>query len=456
MKNQLFRRIISLVTAATVCLAALSGCSGTPEDPSGSRDRQTAETPERTEAPASVKDPNEGIWAENMNSVTVKEIRPDMEQDDFDLRFVKYISENTDGNYMVSPLSFRYALGLLLAGASGETKEELLKALGVSSEEEWIRRCLVFNGFTDFFKASLERDIEQYKDWKQKQWIDPESPEPFRALRVANSVWKRANITEDFKEGYKSSVSGNYAAEYRIFTPQNAVEKINEWASVKTEKMIEKLLPENYPTQNLAVVLMNALYFKDTWTSKFYEGATKEDVFHAKSGKTVRKEFMHQEEHFPYYEDAETKLVILPMEGGVYMAFVLGSQEKLPEKISSAEWKNVRVSIPKMDLESSFDHGELVSFLYDSGVRLAFDADCAAFSEMIDHDIYVDDIIQKTRIKLDEDGVEAAAVTAIMTRDTAFLPEEAKVFTADQPFSFYIYCTAEDTTSILFAGEIAE
>ena len=166
---------------------------------------------------------------------------------------------------------------------------------------------------------------------------------------------------------------------------------------------------------------------------------------------------MTNTDHFAYYEDEETKLVILPMEGGVSMAFVLGSSEGLSEKISKASSENVTVTIPKMDLETEFSHGEFVDFLKEYGVNLAFDSEMADFSAMIDHQVFVSDIIQKTRIKLDEEGVEAAAVTAIMVRDTAiFEPEEPKVFTADQPFSFYIYTTCNDTTAIMFAGEIVE
>ena len=59
--------------------------------------------------------------------------------------------------------------------------------------------------------------------------------------------------------------------------------------------------------------------------------------------------------------------------------------------------------------------------------------------------------------KLDEDGVEAAAVTAIMVTDTAYIePEQPKVFTADRPFSFFIYTTCNETTAVMFAGEMVE
>ena len=218
-----------------------------------------------------------------MNVRKTGNIRNTILTDSFDERFFAYLSVHAEGNYMASPLSFRYALGLLLAGAEGETKAELLQALGVSSEEEWIEHCLDFNGFVATFAADLEREREEYRYQKEQDWIPAGTPEPeiFRALRVANSVWKAERIKEEFKEGYKESVEKNYAAEYRSFTAENAVEKINEWADVKTEHMIDKLLPDDYDTSNLAVVLMNALYFKDAWWESFPEALTKEDDFHA-------------------------------------------------------------------------------------------------------------------------------------------------------------------------------
>ena len=194
-------------------------------------------------------------WAEKMNLRKMESVSYTMLSDSFDERFLAYLSEHAEGNYMASPLSFRYALGLLLAGAEGETKAELLQALGVSSEEEWIEHCLDFNGFVATFAADLEREREEYRYQKEQGWIPAGTPEPeiFRALRVANSVWKAERIKEEFKEGDKESVEKNYAAEYRSFTAENAVEKINEWADVKTEHMIDKLLPDDYDTSNLAV-----------------------------------------------------------------------------------------------------------------------------------------------------------------------------------------------------------
>ena len=109
-----------------------------------------------------------------------------------------------------------------------------------------------------------------------------------------------------------------------------------------------------------------------------------------------------------------------------------------------------------MDLETSFDQGELVDFLQANGVNLAFDPNQADFSRMIDCPVFVDDIIQKTRIKLDEEGVEAAAVTAMEVPTAGYIPDEPIEFRADRPFSFAIYANVGGTMATMFAGQIVE
>ncbi len=447
--------------AALILSGCLSGCGAAAKPGTAAAPGTAVQTEPEVQTPDCMEPavPSTGQWAEKLNVRKTENIRNAILPDNFDERFLAYISAHAEGNYMASPLSLRYALGLLLAGAEGETKTELLQALGVSSEEEWIEHCQDFNGFAETFAADLERERKEYRYQKEQGWIPSGTSEPeiFRTLRVANSVWKAERIAEEFKEGYKESVEKNYAAEYRSFNMANAVEKINEWADIKTEHMIDKLLPDDYDTSNLAVVLMNALYFKDAWRESFPEALTKEGDFHAQDGRTTRKAFMTREDRCSWYADDETELVILPMKGGVNMAFVLGSTEDLSEKIAKAETANVKVTIPKIDLETDFSNGELVNFLKEYGVSLAFDDGKADYSAMIDYQVFVSDIIQKTRIKLDEEGVEAAAVTAIVIEDSAYFePEKPKVFTADRPFSFYVYATCNDTTAMMFAGEIVE
>lgn len=394
---------------------------------------------------------------DGLNTDITEDLSDYMITNGFDETFISYIEKHTNENFMVSPLSFRYAIGLLLAGADGDTKSELLKALKVESVDEWTSFCIRFNAFSKKFYDGLNSDIKRYNQMVKEGYIGKNDAVPNRAMRVANSVWKREDIEADFTAEYREYISKNYGAEYYGFTEKNAVDKINGWVNEKTEKMIPKLLDDNYNTNNLAVVLMNALYYKNNWVDKFEKSGTKDGDFHTKDGKTVKKSFMEKTENYSYYSDEKTQMVILPMLGGVNMAFVLGDTSNITDKITSAKSQRVFVKIPKMDIETSLDNKELMNFLKESGVKTAFDSNKADFSKMIDHRIWVDDIIQKTKIKTDENGVEAAAVTAIMTKDTACpITDKVIEFVADKPFSFYIYADCDDITAILFAGKVVK
>ena len=451
-KNSL-QKILAAALAAVLFAMPLTGCLVKVNDRN-----ERLETPAevRTEAPTEAPMKEAENWAEHMNVIALKNDVQKMKASSFDEKLMSYLSENTGGNFMASPLSFRYALGLLLSGAEGETKAELLKALGVRDEQEWTDTCLRFNAFVEQYAEGFAHELSEYKKYVKQGYVPADSAEPYRALRVANSVWRNENLEKKFTEAYTEKVSKNYAAEYRTFLPENVVQKVNEWAGIKTEKMIERLLPDNYDARSLAVVLMNALYFKDSWRNEFYEGGTQTGDFKTKTGAVTQKEFMQQVDHFLYYKDDATELLVMPMKGGVNMVFVLGETDALAEKINKAESRKVRVKIPKIDLETSFERGEFVAFLKANGVSQAFD-DRADFSGMIDHPIFVGDIIQKTRIKLDEKGVEAAAVTAILMSESAMpQPEEPIEFNADRPFSFSIYANLDGEMATMFAGQIVE
>ena len=118
MKIAKLQKTVGLFCAAVMILSVLSACAVTP----AVQDSDSEEEPV--------------LWAEQISAEKTEIVSQTMNADPFDERLFEFLSRNAEGNYMASPLSFRYALGLLLAGAEGETKAELLNALGVSSEEE--------------------------------------------------------------------------------------------------------------------------------------------------------------------------------------------------------------------------------------------------------------------------------------------------------------------------------
>ena len=409
-------------------------------------EKQTEEITEKETEPAQTEAPHtEPATEAPTEPVTEPPVGPEktvyVDMDSFDVVLMNYLRSPEMGNYMISPLSFRYALGMLLAGASGQTLTELKDALGISDLNELEDFLKQFNSFAEGFNksAKYETDLKE-----------------IRSLQSANSVWKRNNIPRDFKEDYKMHL-GMYEAEMFDFDLSDVIKRVNDWADKKTNGMIPELLPQDYDTENLAVILMNALYFKSFFLESFETGS--KDNFLTMTNEIVEKDYIFNEGEFMYYKDSETELLTVPMRGNTAITFVLGSYENLTEKLGKAKPASAMVRIPKFEVETSLENKELVSFLYECGAHSVFGMD-ADLSAMIDWDIYVTDIIQKTKICLNETGVEAAAVTAIIARDKSMGSDDKIHFTLDRPFSFFIHTTESEWTGeknvIMFEGEIVE
>ncbi len=358
-------------------------------------------------------------------------------------------------NYMVSPLSFQYAIGMLLAGAEGETKTQLLNSLEIKDDESFEYYIKSFNAFTEQFNARKNAYKERYDKLseQEREYL----AKPAGVMRVANSVWKRDDV-KDFLDEYKSKLE-MYNAEHFSFIPSDIVDRANKWANDKTEGMIQRILPDDYDASELAVLLMNALYYKNGWKYQFNE-IGKLDFTDINNTK-VQKDYIFSTQSYKYYKDDSTELVVVPMQDDVFITFVIGNTENLDEKISKAEYKKVCVKIPEFEIESSFINNEFVSFLKNRGVVDSFDKEKADFGKMInlqeaDFNLYVEEIIQKTKIKLDKTGVEAAAVTAVAVYGLTSVmePEPVIEFTADKPFRFFIHSAYLPTCGNTTEGEL--
>ena len=475
------KRVIAAAAALIFCLSALCGCLEKPEGnhaassvTESATDHGTVPATETGKSGAEMSGTEtelreteaETTGAETAPEETEAKTTADTEPpavydiENFDAELMEFIASKTDDSFMISPLSFKYALGMLLAGAGGESKTGLMTALGIKNLSEFEDLIKEFNRFAEGFEDSFARELEEYREGVKKGWYGKDDPEPCRVLRVADSVWKRNDIPEDFKEDYKMRLQ-MYGAEHRGFDLSSVIRDVNDWANEKTEGMIPRLLPDDYDVSDLAVILMNALYFKNSWKDKFEKGAENGGDFTTADGKTVKKTFMSVSTGCRYYKDDKTELAAVKMNGNTEMVFVLGDLKNVADKIKKAENRDVTVKVPLFETETSLDKKELCDFLKSRGADEIFD-ERADFSEMTDRDIYVSDIIQKTKIKLDQNGVEAAAVTAVfMPEKSAY--EEPKTyieFTADRAFSYYIITAPSDWTSssgtVLFEGRLVK
>ena len=353
----------------------------------------------------------------------------------FDEALFDYIRENGQEkeNFMVSPVSLKAALCLAAAGAEGDTLDELLQAMRFDSEEEM-----------EAWFETVNAAVKEFAGW----YSDKD-----HGFAIANSIWNNTDQYGSFLEEYKAYVKNRYDAEAYEESAAELTDAVNNWCSEKTRGLINSISDDLSAS---ASVLVNALYLKSAWQEAFGE-FTWQDSFTDIDGNEVDKEFMQKTDDCKYYADDETQLVVIPLEGDKQFVAVLGDLDDLDDKISQALFQPVYIMMPKIEIGSTFTGETLIRFLQEEGAMKAFSGE-ADFSGMCKETAwYIEDIIQKTKLNLDENGLEAAAVTAIVAKGAGALPtEEAEPvdFIADRPFTFYIYSGIYGDTPIrLFAGQ---
>lgn len=357
---------------------------------------------------------------------------------------ITYFEKNvvSEENYIISPLSYKYALVLATLGANGETQKEMLKALNFDSIDE----CLLWAENYTYILQEFEEDaISDSKYYEEKI--------PNRKLSIANSIWHNKDQNGTLNKNYIDMVNNKLLAQAYNVKGKDITPKINEWVNEKTNKLIPQLFTESMDSAN--TILVNTLYLKSAWVNSFHESLTKKNDFTTSDGKKVKKDFMNTTEYFKYYKDDDTELIILPLEGEVYCVAVIGNTNGIYDKIEKAENKNINLYIPKFEIESTFNKNEFVDFFKNRGAVLCFDNEKADFSNMIDVPIHINDIVQKTKIKTDEEGLEAAAVTAIIMDENCAMPveDEPLEIRIDKAFKFYIFNhNTDDSPELLFYG----
>ena len=366
----------------------------------------------------------------------------------FDNQLVEYLKQTgkADENFTVSPLSFKAALTMTVLGAEGETQSQLLDALGFQNADElraWYATVLAgVDGFAEFFER-----MEQYNE---NPLFFSGHKEITSAYQVVNSVWSNQDLPGAFRQSFLDDIARTCYAEACSARAAELANAVNAWVREKTRGLIPSILND---ASKVSAVLVNALYLKTGWENNFWKLG--EQDFTTVSGETVQKPFMQQTNRMRYYQDEQTQLVSVPLEGGVSMVFVLGEDAGLADKLYKAESRMVEVTVPMFDVETSLNQKELVNYLKLMGCDRLFDPETAELDPMYTDSLYVEDIVQKAKVHIDEEGLEAAAVTA-MTAVTGGImpePEEPAIFCADRPFSFYVLMEGE-TPELLFWGQI--
>ena len=345
-----------------------------------------------------------------------------------------------DANVFISPLSVSMALNMTLNGAVGATADEMRTALreaGYSTAD--------INAYSRELREALPR-------------ADPKT-----TIGIANSIWYRqgATIKAPFIEANRTF----YDAEVEAldFTSPTAVSTINGWCARKTNNRIKKIL-EEIPS-NAFMYLINAVYFKGTWKTRFEKKRTFSTTFRRADGSTQKVQMMSLKDTFrcassdvcdylemDYGNHAFSMVIMLPKDGKTTRDVIAAMDgKKWAETMESLILTMCYVYLPRFKAECEYKMHKQI--LPEMGMKLPFNPELADLSGMADvAGLCITSVIHKTFVQVDEEGTEAAAVTSVGVVATGESP--LYLYRVDKPFLFVI--REKSTGVILFIGEIGE
>ena len=359
---------------------------------------------------------------------------------DFGLRLMSEILERDSGpNVVLSPLSASMALGMTLNGASGSTFDGMRSALGFDGlTQDEIN--VAYRGLLDLLRG-LDPSVE---------------------LSVANSAW--ANRRFSFLPAFFDTVREHFGAEVESlsFSDPASLARINRWADEHTGGRIPTILDALTPDQ--ALILLNAVYFEGSWTTRFDPAETRPGPFRRSDGSEVSVDMMRATDLEVSVGGAgELRVAELPYGGGAFTMLVAvptddspGAAFEIMEAMDEDRWASLIASLGeprRLDLVSlprfTLSYDVLLNDpLAEMGMAEAFTPN-ADFSGMSVEPLCIDFVRQKTFIEVDEAGTRAAAVTAVGIGPASF-----SAFTVDRPFIFAIRERLSGT--LLFLGVVGD
>lgn len=371
--------------------------------------------------------------------LTTKQSKRAEADNNFAFRMFKKVSKYKGNNTFFSPLSLNMALGMLYNGASGETRNEIIKTLGMASFSE----TEINEYYQKISQALLEAD-------------------PTTDISIANSIWYRDNFS--VKDRFVEIGKEYFDAEVRAlnFNSSGTADIINHWCAEKTNNKIKNLISSTVP-DDMMMYLINALHFKSQWQIdiKFDRKKTKLNNFTKTDRQKKKVNLMEQTSHLNYFADeylqcvemdygnrAFSMVAVLPLKNmNINQLIDYLDNEKLQYAIDNMRWQKVWLKLPRFKIECDF---LLSQPIRDLGIEQMFSG---GFANISDDDLWVSDILQKTFVEVNEEGTEAAAATTVImvggSRQKRIKPVR---FFADRPFLFLI--REKSTGVILFIGRM--
>ena len=374
----------------------------------------------------------------NLRPITVQEAKTVTSSNNFAFRLFGALQpEQPNQNLFVSPLSISSALTMAWNGADGTTKAAMQQTLGFSPQtDEEINQS--FKSLQELL-TGLDKQVN---------------------FTTANSIWHaqqyelQAAFVQQNKNYFDATV------QKLDFNSPTAKNTINDWVKDKTQGKINDIVQEI--RQDHVMFLVNALYFKGTWTYPFDKKLTQKAPFRQENGSTSQVDFMTLKNgKYLYYQDASKQIIDLPYGNRQFSMTIIVpngqhtvsnltqelNADQLASWLTKADTAKLELRLPKFKLEYK---KELQETLKQLGMGEAF-SEKANFSRMIagtTSNLAISEVMHKTFLEVNEEGTEAAAATSVGIVVTS-LPPTIQV---DRPFIFLI--REKSTNAIIFIGQL--
>lgn len=359
---------------------------------------------------------------------------------DFGLNlFKKIVTDESENNVFISPLSVSMALGMTLNGANGETETAMQKTLGF----EGMNQDEINNAYKSLIALLTS--------------IDPKVQ-----FEIANSIWSRNGfqVEQEFVD-----INKNYfdaMVKSLDFSSSAATKTINSWVNDKTHAKIPTIVDAIPP--DAVMYLINAIYFKGTWTFEFKKADTQNETFFVTDALQVETPFMRQtNNNFAYVQNDLFQAVDLPYGNEQFrMTVLLPAYNKgvddIIEQLDSTSWSNWTHSfqqqkgtlqMPKFKLEYK---KSLSAVLQAMGMGVAFSGSADFTGINKNGNLFISEVLHKTFVDVYEEGTEAAAVTSVEISLTSVGGPSGFFMRVDRPFLFAI--REKSSGTILFIGKV--
>ncbi len=331
-------------------------------------------------------------------------------------------------NFVVSGDSLATVLMMLQYGATGQTQQELSRAL-----------C---------GKAQL---------------CDSAEFSSYRNYLAANAVWVQQGLA--INPDYRKEIEKRFKSDVESIDFQKnktqAVNKINNWAKKNTKGMIKEIVKASDIDPMTAMVLANALYFQGFWPTEFDPKKTTDRDFNLLDGKTVSVPTMIKKDNYflakknniqlvglAYRDTTMEMLILMPEDPKKFQEFSKNlSTETIASVVAEQAPAEIMLALPKFSIASSYS--DLKSTLETMGIKKVFESD-AELKKINDKvPLFLSKVLQKAVVQVDEKGTKAAAVSAGIVLTRAVLINNIQV---NRPFVFAIY--DQETHKIPFIGQV--